>query len=129
MYDNMMSMTIEAPLTPQDVAKRMFYLAWLACGGPLGMGILQDRGSNVKEEEVWKAVYNQTDYPGDTRNTKESIYADYVFGRMMKFGVFIKDDTVRFNDLPLRPDYQAWCRKYPTMTALFGAALESLKNG
>jgi hypothetical protein len=34
------------------LAKRMMFLAYEACGGPMGMGIFQAR-SNVTEEQVW----------------------------------------------------------------------------
>ncbi len=116
---------------PELVVKRAMFLAWQACGGPLGMGVLRDNPS-ADEDRVWQAAYNREDYPGGNKfgdNKPGQVYADYVFGRMMKFGLQWNETSVSFNDYgPLRPDYQAWCRKYPTVTALLQAAVESLSQ-
>ena len=43
------------------IVKRAMFLAYQACGGPLGMGVFQDRGA-VTEEQVWKNVCTNGDY-------------------------------------------------------------------
>jgi hypothetical protein len=107
------------------LAKRMMFLAYEACGGPMGMGFLQAR-SNVTEEQVWNNVVNNGDYPGGPVNRGGRIYGDYVFGRMMKFGVEIVDNTVSFRTDDLRPDYHAFSGTYRNGEKLAKAALSSL---
>jgi hypothetical protein len=121
-----MEWKLDGPAEP--VVKRMFYLAWKAVGGPSGiMGCLQDRGE-VSEDEVWQNVKTAGDYPGGHlgRERPGHAYGDYVFGRMMKMGVDWTDDTITTRDSPLRIDYEAWCRKYPTYEALVLAAADEL---
>ena len=81
---------------PVGLAKEIFWLAWQACGGPLGMGVLQDRGG-ITKEDVWQNVSISGDYPV-SRNKSDSPYADYVFGRMMKFGLKIADGCLDIPD-------------------------------
>lgn len=117
----------------EKLARRIVYLAWLACGGPAGMGFLQDRGV-LDEEEVWKHAYARTDYPGGRRfgadpddpNNPRYVYCDYVCGRMMKFSVRWGDTWVETPDNEPRPDYEAWCRRYKTYRELIDAAVASL---
>lgn len=113
----------------EALAKRMFWLAWQACGGPLGLGFLQDNpGAN--EEAVWKNVMSTGDYAGGNfmKTAAGKPYGDYVFGRMMKMGVdFVEDGIVLPKpefDKP-RHDYQAWCSTYRTQAALAQAAADS----
>lgn len=107
---------------PVEVAKEAFWLAWQACGGPAGMGVLQDRGG-VTRDDVWKAVSGQeaTDYVvpqgGELRP-----YGDYVFGRMMKLGMDITSEGISVRDSEPRWDYQAWCSRYPTYESLIAEA-------
>lgn len=114
---------------PEAVVKEAFWLAWQACGHPLGMGILQDRPGATKDE-VWACVYDKFDYPGGNTvgrtNKPGDVYGDYVFGRMMKLGLKWDAAGVEFTDGPPRPDYQGWCARYPTTEALVRAAIESL---
>jgi hypothetical protein len=114
----------------ERVARRMVFLAWKACGGSIGMGVLQDRGEQ-DEDAVWRQAYGRWDYPGgrELRGLAEGeVEADYVFGRMMKLVLKFGPDWVetRNDDFPPRPDYQSWCRQYPTYKALFDAAVASL---
>lgn len=111
---------------PDELAKEMFWLAWQACGGPSGMGFLQD-APNASKEDVWSNIVNKGDYPGNSRSRDNRPYADYVFGRMMKFGVDIKEDGIEVRDMDLRPDYQSWCVKYKTVNDLVEAAQENIK--
>jgi len=121
---------------PLALAKRMYWLAWQACGAPYGMGILQDK-PDATEEDVWQGVIGAGDYVGDLRNARTNdrgeLYtnADYVFGRMMKFGLAVLPDRVMSNYkegwLP-QADYQMWCPTYPTLEALAEAAKESLQS-
>lgn len=113
-----------------DVVKRTMYLAWRACGGPLGMGAFQDRGPGMSEEKVWEQAYRCADYPGgrEMHHLKDNeAAADYVFGRMMKLNIsWDADGTITVTDSPPRSDYQAWCRKYKTYEDLVNTAIKSL---
>ena len=72
---------------PEAAVKRAFWLAWQACGGPLGMGVFQDH-PDATEDDVWQNVGCQADYPGSTRESRPGeAYGDYVFGRMMKLSI------------------------------------------
>jgi hypothetical protein len=106
-------------------ASRLFYLAWQACGGPLGMGVFQDR-PGASEKDVFNNVITAGDYAGAFGRGKNEVYGDYVFGRMMKFGFTILDDgVIQFRNTDFRPDYQGFSRKYPTIEALLKATVES----
>lgn len=116
----------------EQLAKRMFWLAWKACGGALGMGFLQDNpGAN--EEAVWKNVMTAGDYAGGQfmKTPSGKPYGDYVFGRMMKMGVdFVEDGIVLptpDRDKP-RHDYQAWCSKYRTQHELAKEAAKTFQG-
>lgn len=108
---------------PEQVVKKAFFLAWEACGGPLGMGIFQDR-ANVTMEDVWKNVQTNGDYPGGPIRRDGSAYGDYVFGRMMKLNIRYGEDFVEVDDYKPKPDYQAWSRKYKTYQELIEAAIK-----
>jgi hypothetical protein len=112
----------------EAVVRRAFHLAFVACGGPTGMGFLQDRGPNVTEDQVWENVQTRGDYPANPNSRPDRAYGDYVFGRMMKLSVTYsqKDGTIQIRDDEPRYDYQGWCRKYPTYAALFEAAASQL---
>jgi hypothetical protein len=121
-------MKIQSDFNGERVAKRMFYLAWKACGGPQGMGVFQDR-PGATEEEVWKNIAASGDYPyAKDRNASGNFQADYVFGRMMKMSLKFGSDWLEWGDSGLRPDYESWCLIYPTYQDLYDAALESLKK-
>ncbi len=115
----------------EDVVKRMFWLGWQACGGPLGLGFLQNT-PGADEGQVWDNVASHGDYPGtigalSDDDGKKSVKGDYVFGRMMKLSVsWSPDGTIVVSDNAPRADYQAWCREYETCEALCNAAIESL---
>ncbi len=111
--------------TGEAVAKRAFWLAWQACGGPRGMGFLQDR-PDATEDDVWANARSDQDYPGGRHDKSGSAYGDYVFGRMMKMGLEFTEDTVSYRDGALRLDYEAWCGKYRDYEALVMAAMEDL---
>ncbi|MEN6549969.1 MAG: hypothetical protein ABFE07_28330 [Armatimonadia bacterium] len=114
------------PFTGEQVAKRIFWLAWQACGGPLGAGWLQNH-PEATEADVWQNVCTNGDYPGNPSSRPGDAYGDYVFGRMMKLTVLYKADEVALNDERPRGDYQAWCRQYRTYEELAKAALTSLE--
>lgn len=112
---------------PEAVVKRMFWLAWQACSGPVGMGFLQNNPS-ATEDEVWGNVKSAGDYIIKSRHSEPNeAYGDYVFGRMMKLGVEWDTDGITIPDTTPRVDYQAWSRKYATYDGLAAAAIESLK--
>src|SRR6266446_1478173 len=98
----------------------------------MGMGILQSHDRATKEE-VLANVQDKGDYPKGANeipgfaDKPGEMYGDYVFGRMMKLGLQWGKDFVEFRDSVPRPDYQSWCRKYPTYEALIQAAIESLR--
>ena len=110
-----------------NVAKEAVWLAWNACGGPAGMGFMQDRGPNQDRDTVWKHAYDQRDYTM-RHGPAEQVSCDYVMGRMMKLTFTIKDGTIKHNDYEPRRDYQSWCGKYPTFAALFDAAEAALQK-
>lgn len=110
----------------EKFAKRLFYLAWQGCGGPLGMGILQNR-PNANENDVFNNVLTAGDYACNFRGLRE-VYGDYVFGRMMKFGFELCDeqDVLEFRDGEFRRDYQGFSRVYPNLQSLLNATAESV---
>ena len=100
------------------------WLAWRACGGPLGMGFLQDRPEATKDE-VWAAAQGAYDYGGCgfKQGAMGVANTDYVFGRMMKLCFEYGQDWVEVSEATPRLDYQAWCDAYPTYEALVRAAI------
>lgn len=107
------------------VLKRALHLAWKACGGTMGMGFFMDEGPDKTEDEVWERVHGPGDYC-ISLSRQGSLYADYVFGRMMKLSVQYGLDYIHVPDVPVRSDYQSWCIEYPSYGALFNAAECSL---
>lgn len=110
------------------LVKRMYWLAWQACGGPLGMGALQDH-PQATEEEVFVNVVQSEDYAIQFKDLEAGeAYADYVFGRMMKLGVKFNRvvGTVTLFDRVPSIDYQAWCGKYRTERSLLESAATDL---
>ena len=120
-------MKIEVPegVSSEAIVKRMFWLGWNACGGPLGMGFIQDKPETT-EDQVWEGVQSASDYPGPGHSKPGKAYGDYVFGRMMKMMVAYTEDSIELNDFEPQADYQAWCVKYPTYRALAQAAIDEL---
>ena len=110
---------------PEQFTRRMFFLLWKACGDPLGMGILQDRGG-ATEEEVFANVQTNGDYPFNPRADDGELYGDYVFGRMMKWGCSINDGVITIRDFKFRPDYQGFSSTYPDNHEVVKATAESL---
>ena len=120
-----MHITCSSPESAQTLAKRILFLAYEA-SHVFGMGAFQARDA-VTEDQVWANTVTKGDYGGFPANTKD-IYADYVFGRMMKLSFHVKDNTVNYDgDDKTKLDYQSWGAKYKTYTKLFTAAIESLK--
>ena len=103
----------------------LFFTAWTACENTSGNGFFQN-SPNSSKEGVYNAVVNSTDYP-ISNNTPTNIYADYVFGRMMKFGVKLKPgpNQTEINIYGSGPtlDYQKWSKKYKSYEALIKATL------
>jgi hypothetical protein len=118
-------------VTREQLLRRTFFMLYTACGGPLGMGFLQAKDS-ATEDDVWNNVARAGDYPGD-RGAKQfargAIYGDYVFGRMMKWGVDLSSDKKSFTvrDAPFNPEYQGFARTYPNQKAIFDAAMKELE--
>jgi hypothetical protein len=107
---------------------RLFFLCYKACHGACGMGALQEArlcGRLATEEQVYHNVKTAGDYAMNFRAPDE-IYADYVFGRMIKFGCRIDGDTMEFSDTPFRRDYQGFAGTYPNVTNLLHATQKSL---
>lgn len=113
--------------TAEQLAKRMFKLAWDACGGPSGYGFFQDRGSAVTEDQIWERAVGNGDYPGMGRAKAGRAEGDYVFGRMMKLGFLYGDSYVEgCAATKWRHDYQAFSGRYPDFARLAKAAADSL---
>lgn len=119
---------------PEEVVKEAFWLAWQACGNPMGMGFLQDRPSATKDD-VWRNVRSAGDYkvapdhdPAKLMGSDKpgEAYGDYVFGRMMKLELKWDATGVEFSGGGPRLDYQSWSRKYPSYTDLIQAAIKSI---
>jgi len=109
---------------PQQLAKRMLFLAYEASGEPLGMGVFQAR-DGVTEENVWENCNTSGDYPG--HYTPEGmVRGDYVFGRMMKIRIVFDEKGLQLSENKLQWDYQAWSTKYKSYEALAKAAEASL---
>lgn len=106
---------------PTRVARVACYLAWKACGGPIGMGVFQDE-PEATENDVWENILSAGDYLYKSPTPSTRISADYVFGRMMKLRMDIGDTYIDVPDSTPRPDYQAWCHTYPTYASLIEAA-------
>ena len=106
-----------------ELVKQFFYVAWRACGGTLGYGFLQNN-PNADADAVFNNVKSAGDYPGDYTPYREGkYYADYVFGRMLKVGInVLEDNVISISDYTPTPDYEAWCRAFPTHEALLEAA-------
>lgn len=49
------------PYTGEQVAKRIFWLAWQACGGPFGMGILQNHPGANEDDKARSKLYARAD--------------------------------------------------------------------
>ena len=115
-----MNIVCTSPESAHTLAKRILFLAYEA-SQVFGMGAFQARNA-ITEEQVWVNTVTKGDYGGDKINTKD-IYADYVFGRMMKLSFHVKDNTISYdgND-KAKLDYQSWGVKYKTYTKLFEAA-------
>lgn len=108
---------------PVEVAKQYFWLAWQACGSPMGMGFLQNRPT-ATIDDVWNNVNTNGDYAYNDTKPNEP-YGDYVFGRMMKTGLRIDGDIIQVRDDEPRCDYQSWCGKYATYGELLEAAAKA----
>lgn len=110
----------------QLMVMRMVFLAWKA-SVTKGMGFLQAPDAEPTEEEVWERAYTAGDYPGGFKGNKlGSVHCDYVFGRMMKWSCYWKDNTVSISDTEFRSDYQSFLHEYPNNRILVDAAAESL---
>ena len=105
-----------------EVLKNAVWLAWVAAGGPQGMGVFQDKPTASKEE-VWDNAYNCNDYSGDRFWVHGTdLHADYVFGRMLKLNVSRKGSVLEIPDHEPRTDYQSWCGVYKSFAKLFDCA-------
>lgn len=109
------------------VAKRFFWLAWKAAGGPFGSGYLQNNPC-ATEEEVFTNVISSGDYPGKPiHNSSEGgLRADYVFGRMLKVGFHWDGNAMEVLDKNAQPEYQAWAHTYESPAALLDAAIREI---
>ncbi len=109
---------------PKAFAKRMFYLTWQACGGTFGLGCLKDIPA-ATEDQVFDNVVSAGDYCGPPSG--DGLYADYVFGRMIKWGCrVVGKDTVEIRDKSFSSSYQGFSRTYRNNKAIVKAAGESL---
>lgn len=110
-------------VTPEQFASRAFKLVYHACDKPGGMGVFQAR-DQVTEEQIFNNVKTDGDYPDSIRDRDDGrYYGDYVFGRMMKWGMSIRDGVLDLRDAPYRPDYQSFCDRYPTPESIVESVL------
>ena len=115
-----------------EVVKEFFWLAWKASGKELGMGVFQAHPTATKEE-VYENVVTAGDYCGGFNRPAGHLYADYVFGRMLKVGLIIIDPssvlstcTLEVKDVPPKKDYQGWSKVYSTYEDLLRAAIKEV---
>jgi hypothetical protein len=122
-------------VTPEQFAKRAFLLVYQACDEATGMGTFQAARvagmSDIPEGVVWRCVVNQEDYPGaPPRGPEGEVYGDYVFGRMMKWGLKYDSETITtLNDRPFDKEYQSFAGRYSDHQAIFDATALSLGCG
>ena len=109
----------------EAVVKEMYWLAWQACGGPVGMGVLQEN-PGADRDAVWGNVRSRGDYPGLAMSGPGMAVGDYVFGRMMKLRLGYGGDWIDLPDRTPTRDYQSWCGEYPTYEALYDAARQGV---
>jgi len=123
-----MNVALKSSEQAMAVVKRMVFLAYAACGGPVGMGVFQDMrlgGKNPDEERIWKCAFNSEDYA--MKHTADNeVYCDYVFGRMMKWGCKWNGNVITIRNCKFSLDYNAFCHTYPNDQTLVAAAIESL---
>lgn len=115
-------MNIPPSLTGEQVAKRATWLAYEA-SEPVGMGFLQYR-TDLTEDTLWDAL--EIDVTTKDGVVTNGVYIDYGYGRMMKYGITFTLSEVKGRGVTVSPDYQSWCKKYPTYDALIEAAIASL---
>jgi len=126
-------------ISTTDFIKRVFFLLYRAAGPEYGMGIYR-RKVNATEDDVWQNVCTAGDYPFETskeraeqRANSGEFYADYCFGRMLKFGCDIKNDVIelRVNDEKgkYNSGFQGFANKYPTPLAIVVAVMDSFGLG
>jgi len=111
----------------EAVAKRAFYLAWQACGTPQRMGVLQDN-PEATEDDVWKNISGQEDYPAMRSQPDGTMMSDYVFGRMMKLKIAYGKAWVKVSGDQPDPEYQRWATTYKTHAHLINDAIASIEN-
>ncbi len=117
--------------TPETIVRRAMFLAWKSSRA-VGFGVLQNRGSEQSEDQVWKSMFNREDYPSGNEygdNKPGKVYADYVQGRMMKVGFRWDAETIGVNGGEWRSDYQSFCHAYPNAFLLLTAAASEVGAG
>ena len=112
---------------PKTLAKRAYWLAFQACDRVIGMGVLQDR-KNITEDDVWARITGGGHDNWEENVPLSSLYADYIFGRMMKCSISVHNDYVAFPGPEPTLNYQGWCPVYPTYQSLVKAATASLQE-
>ncbi|RJR27728.1 hypothetical protein C4561_01350 [candidate division WWE3 bacterium] len=107
------------------LAKRIFWMAYQT-STVVGMGRFQAR-NGVTEDDVWSNVVASGDY-SISHNSSDCLYADYVFGRMMKLRV--KHTSMGLAILPekFHQDYQSFSKTYSDPQTLMKLAVESLDS-
>ena len=123
----MNTLTFNTNVEAVNVASRALFLAYNAAG-VFGMGAFQAQ-DNKTEQEVFDNVVHKRDYPGREETpdmTNCRLYADYVFGRMMKLVITVNNNTLEFSDDKPRLDYQSWGSVYKSYDKLFKAAMKEL---
>lgn len=104
----------------EAIAKRALFLAYHA-SIRVGFGKMQME-PNVTEETLWNDMRTME------RSRPGEVHADYAYGRMMKFYMRWTDTGIETKEYRPRPDYQTWCRAYPTYQILIEAAKQSLEK-
>jgi len=104
----------------EDFLREMLYIAWKGCEHTTGMGYLQDK-PDASKVEVRKACESGT----------RQVYADYIFGRMLKLRVILHEVngnlvSLEMYDETYQPAYQSFAHIYPTTNDLIHSTKEAL---
>ena len=111
-----------ASSNPTELAKQMVWLAFQAAV-PVGMGRMHAESASAADiVDVWRVTYSPS---------RNEVQADYVFGRMTKLFIRINeaDGYIEHSESTPHPEYQSWCRRYPTYADLIVAASAAIGVG
>jgi hypothetical protein len=121
-------LTFNTNVEAVNVASRALFIAYNA-SLVFGMGAFKAQ-ENKTENEVFNNVITKGDYPGKLQSIPDMsnchLYADYVYGRMMKLKMTIVNNTIQFYDDKPKIGFQSWATTYKSYNKLFKLAMKEL---